>query len=348
MRACADEGTHYADLTGEVLFVRWSLDEVAARARQRRGDRARLRFRLHPVRPRRARHGRAGPRRRRRHARRDDPAGEVAARRLSPAAPSTPAASRRSSPATTRWPGAPSTTPTASAPGAPRSPPAPGDTGGGLLGRLRRHVPIDRDPETGRWTGPFLMASFNTRIVRLSNTLTDWSYGREFRYREVTDFGSSPVSPIMAGGMAVGLGATVAGLAYRPTRALLDRVLPKPGEGPERRGPIRGSLSAGDPVDDHHRRPLRHEGGRRLRPGLRRHGGDVGRGGARLALDGDRLPDRAGVLTPPPPWATCSSTGCGRTVSCSRWRRPPHPERAGIRGPVRWPGATERDCQRSA
>ena len=31
-RACAEEGTHYADLTGEVLFVRWSLDEVDARA----------------------------------------------------------------------------------------------------------------------------------------------------------------------------------------------------------------------------------------------------------------------------------------------------------------------------
>ena len=28
------QGTHYADLTGEVLFVRWSLDEVDARARE--------------------------------------------------------------------------------------------------------------------------------------------------------------------------------------------------------------------------------------------------------------------------------------------------------------------------
>ncbi len=34
VRACAEEGTHYADLTGEVLFVRWSLDEVDARARE--------------------------------------------------------------------------------------------------------------------------------------------------------------------------------------------------------------------------------------------------------------------------------------------------------------------------
>ena len=84
------------------------------------------------------------------------------------------------------------------------------------MGRLRRFVPIERDPATGRWTGPFLMASFNTRIVRLSNTLTDWSYGRELRYREVTDFGSGPMSPVHGGGMAVGLGGVVAGLSFGP------------------------------------------------------------------------------------------------------------------------------------
>lgn len=33
-RACAETGTHYADLTGEVLFVRWSLDELDARDRK--------------------------------------------------------------------------------------------------------------------------------------------------------------------------------------------------------------------------------------------------------------------------------------------------------------------------
>ncbi|MDJ0114862.1 enoyl-ACP reductase, partial [Rhodococcus erythropolis] len=36
----------------------------------------------------------------------------------------------------------------------------------------------------------------------------------------------------IAGGVAVGLGALVAGLALPPTRFLLDKVLPAPGEGP--------------------------------------------------------------------------------------------------------------------
>ncbi len=61
VRACAEEGTHYADLTGEVLFVRWSLDEVDARARRDGcGHRPRVRLRLDPVRPRCARHRPAG------------------------------------------------------------------------------------------------------------------------------------------------------------------------------------------------------------------------------------------------------------------------------------------------
>lgn len=37
VRAAAGEGTHYADLIGEALFVRWTLDEVAAGRRGRRG-----------------------------------------------------------------------------------------------------------------------------------------------------------------------------------------------------------------------------------------------------------------------------------------------------------------------
>ena len=44
--------------------------------------------------------------------------------------------------------------------------------------------------------------------------------------------GSSPLAPVLAGGVTAGLGALVAGMALPPTRLLLDRLLPKPGEGP--------------------------------------------------------------------------------------------------------------------
>ena len=89
-----------------------------------------------------------------------------------------------------------------------------------------------RDPLLGRWVAPFVMAPHNTRIVRRSNALLGHAYGPGFRYREVMGVGRSPLAPVLAGGVTAGLGALVAGMALPPTRFLLDRVLPKPGEGP--------------------------------------------------------------------------------------------------------------------
>src|SRR5690606_2554870 len=40
------------------------------------------------------------------------------------------------------------------------------------------------DPSLRGWVGTFVMASHNTRIVRRSNGLLGWVYGKNFRYRE--------------------------------------------------------------------------------------------------------------------------------------------------------------------
>ena len=90
-------------------------------------------------------------------------------------------------------------------------------------------------PELTGWKAPFVMASYNTRVVRRSNALTGWSYGRRFRYREVMSVGSSFASPVFAAIVAGGLGALVAGLGFAPTRFVLDKVLPAPGEGPSKK-----------------------------------------------------------------------------------------------------------------
>jgi short subunit dehydrogenase-like uncharacterized protein len=89
-----------------------------------------------------------------------------------------------------------------------------------------------RDPLLGQWVAPFVMASYNTRIVRRSNALLGHAYGPGFRYREVMSVGTSPLAPVLAGGVTAGLGLLTAGMALPGTRQLLDRVLPKPGEGP--------------------------------------------------------------------------------------------------------------------
>ena len=81
------------------------------------------------------------------------------------------------------------------------------------------------------------MAPFNTRIVRRSNALQDWAYGRELRYSEVMGSGRGPLGAVAAAGMVTGgLVAFLGAMALPPTRALLDRVLPAPGIGPVRGG----------------------------------------------------------------------------------------------------------------
>ena len=54
VEACAAAGTHYADLTGEVLFMRWAIGAPTPRRGQRGADRPHLRLRLDPVRHRHA------------------------------------------------------------------------------------------------------------------------------------------------------------------------------------------------------------------------------------------------------------------------------------------------------
>jgi len=88
------------------------------------------------------------------------------------------------------------------------------------------------DPDFEQWTGPFVMAGINTRVVRRSNALLGYPYGRDFRYDEATLMGSGPAGWLKAAGLSAGLGATVAAGAVGPLRRALTRFLPAPGEGP--------------------------------------------------------------------------------------------------------------------
>lgn len=90
--------------------------------------------------------------------------------------------------------------------------------------------PIGKDRETGRWHGPFVMSSYNTRIVRRSWSLTEGD--APLIYDEVVDTGRGWQGAATAVGIGVGTGAFVAGMSTKPTRAVIDRLLPAPGEGP--------------------------------------------------------------------------------------------------------------------
>ena len=92
---------------------------------------------------------------------------------------------------------------------------------------------VFRDATTGRWTAPWVMASYNSRIVRRSDSLLDHAYGSGFRYREAVGFGRGTQARLSAYALAAGLGTALAAMSNRYTRSVADRLLPSPGEGPD-------------------------------------------------------------------------------------------------------------------
>lgn len=140
------------------------------------------------------------------------------------------------------------------------------------------------------------MGSVNTRVVRRSNALADYAYGRRFSYRELMRTGPGPLGLAKAAGVAGGLAAMFAGLATPGARQLFDRLLPDPGEGPSEKTRERGFFN----IDIH----AKTSSGKRLRCEIRVQGDPgykataVMLGESALCLALDDLPDAAGVLTP--------------------------------------------------
>jgi len=154
------------------------------------------------------------------------------------------------------------------------------------------------DSDLRMWTGPFAMAGINTRVVRRSNALQGWAYGRRFRYREVTGFGVSPAAPALAGTVSAALKAAEAGLAFGPSRALLSRLLPAPGQGPgekaRRTGFFRIQIHTRTSAGARYLGTIQAQGD----PGYAATSVMLGETALCLALDRDHLPGCAGVLTP--------------------------------------------------
>ena len=156
----------------------------------------------------------------------------------------------------------------------------------------------ERIEELGGWMAPFVMARINTRVVRRSNALLGHAYGKRFKYREVMYAGDGVAGRARATAIAGGLVALAGGLVLPPTRFVLDRVLPDPGEGPSEKM-VRGGFYE---IEIH----ATAADGKRWRadvsakgdPGYGATSVMLGEAGLCLALDGEKLPERAGVLTP--------------------------------------------------
>jgi short subunit dehydrogenase-like uncharacterized protein len=167
---------------------------------------------------------------------------------------------------------------------------------GGLVDTLAKASPVKRDADNGHFTGPFVMAAFNTRIVARSASLL--GYGDGFRYVEYSDYGAGPSGALTAGGVSVALGAGLAGFAFGPTRALLDRLLPKPGEGPSEDAQAKGRFRMEVTAEATNGARYRTTVAAPYDPGYSGTAVMLGQAALALVEDVADLPDAAGVLTP--------------------------------------------------
>ena len=154
---------------------------------------------------------------------------------------------------------------------------------------------------TGLWTAGFMMAPTNTRIVRRSNALQDWAYGRRFRYCEHMSLGSSAVAPV-ASAAVNGVGNAVSGLGGRYfrllPRRLVERVLPKPGTGPSEAVRERGYYKVETYTTTTSGTRYVATIAQRGDPGYKATAVLLGESGLALAMDRDELSELRGVLTP--------------------------------------------------
>ena len=102
-------------------------------------------------------------------------------------------------------------------------------------------VPVQYDPDFQSWVSPFVMAAINTRIVLRSNALLECAYGENFYYEEAVLTGSGATGWLVAQGLSAGLRSAAIAAAFSPTRWLLQKtIVPKQGEGPSLRSQAEG------------------------------------------------------------------------------------------------------------
>jgi short subunit dehydrogenase-like uncharacterized protein len=179
----------------------------------------------------------------------------------------------------------------------------------------RSPLGIVHDPQLGGWLAPFAMGPVNAAVVHRSNALLNHAYGQPLHYREFVLGGDGPLGAVKAALIGAGTAGLMTGLSLPLTRPILDRMLPSPGDGPSQRQREQGFFR----IDTHaHTSDGAHLVCRisaQGDPGYNATAVMLGETALALARDQDRLPDAAGVLTP--------ATGLG-TVLADRLRAAGH------------------------
>lgn len=90
------------------------------------------------------------------------------------------------------------------------------------------------DKDLKVWVSPFVMEAINSKIVRRSHALANYPYGESFRYSEVTWNGKGLSARIKANIMNFTTKVVIGAKQGSTLRKLIDKRLPKPGEGPSK------------------------------------------------------------------------------------------------------------------
>jgi len=155
------------------------------------------------------------------------------------------------------------------------------------------------DVDFGAWVAPFVMSGINTRIVHRTNALSKQAYGADFTYDEAMLMGRGLKGRFAATAMTAGLSSFMLAAAIRPARAVLERfVLPKPGEGPSPEAQRKGFFDLrflGTTADG---RQIRTKVTGDRDPGYGSTGKMLGQAAACLALDVDKAATPGGFWTP--------------------------------------------------
>jgi short subunit dehydrogenase-like uncharacterized protein len=155
------------------------------------------------------------------------------------------------------------------------------------------------DADFDAWIAPFVMSAINTRIVHRTNALSGYPYGADFVYDEAVLTGPGLKGRLAAGAMVAGLAGFMLAGALGPVRAALERfVLPKPGQGPSAESQRRGFFDlrfSGTTADG---RQIRTKVTGDRDPGYGSTGKMLGQAAACLALDIDKAAAPGGFWTP--------------------------------------------------
>ncbi len=152
------------------------------------------------------------------------------------------------------------------------------------------------DKCSDNWIAPFVMASINTKIVRRSNALTNFEYGKNFFYSEATLCGKGVFGKIKA--YLISFPLLILAMAKPGSffKKIIDLILPSPGEGPSKKSRESGFFNFRFYIDTENGKKRVAKVTGDMDPGYGSTSKMIAESAVCLAKDS--LPDFGGVLTP--------------------------------------------------